>query len=175
MPLTATATVPPTRLTPPAIYRTSSDVRSGSSLYFNRELEEFAKFKESETSSRTLQLEALFSLLFAELEHAAAHPDDWDSYGAPAPNYETVSLTRDLLAQARKQVLEPITVVASAEGGIATYFMRGGGTCYIEHQNSGDSVLVMYSDDGPSTVVDLDELNRDNERALKMIREYLIG
>src|SRR5664279_4753094 len=86
------------------IYRVSTGVPSGDPGYSERELQQFLELKQREVSSRTLQLEAVFSVLYLELEAVSAYRDNWDSYGAPAPTPETVRLARKLLAQAREQL-----------------------------------------------------------------------
>ncbi|MGH9620060.1 MAG: hypothetical protein ACRD45_10200 [Bryobacteraceae bacterium] len=134
----------------------------------------FETLKESEISSRSLQLTAVFAVLDSQLSKVAKYSDNWDSYGAPAPAVSALDLTRHLLQAARLNLVEPTTVVASAEGGVATYFIRGRKICYIEYQNSGEGVLGMYGDQVPTAIVEIATDHQSTTEALKQIREYFL-
>lgn len=160
-----------TSLAPSALYRRREDVRT-SSDYFELEKTNFRKFKESEEGSSLLRFEAVFSVLEQELKKAAQYRDDWDSYGAPAPSTQSVEAAEAFLDAAREQFLEPTTVVASAEGGIATYFMSGVRTGYMEYRNTGEFILGMYGTGEPIVQEGIAD-GSERLQSLFQIREYL--
>jgi lysylphosphatidylglycerol synthetase-like protein (DUF2156 family) len=66
----------------------------------------------------------------------------------------------------------PSSVVASAEGGIATYFFKNDKSAYIEYRNSGGAVVVMYDRDSDPIVNEIDQREQAAEAALRTIGEY---
>ena len=58
--------------------------------------------------------------------------DNWDSYGAERPSDATRENTLDLLRRLKRRGFAPSAVIASAEGGIATYFFHASKTAYVE-------------------------------------------
>ncbi len=171
MPFAATGPSLYTSLAPSALYRRREDVRT-SSDYFELEKTNFRELKKSEEGSSLLRFEAVFSVLEQELKKAAQCCDDWDSYGASAPSAQSVKAAEAFLDSAREQFLEPTTVVASAEGGIATYFMSGARTAYMEYRNTGEFILGMYGADQPVVQEGISD-GSERLRSLFQIRDYL--
>src|SRR5271169_6730651 len=61
--------------------------------------------------------DASFILLGERLTELAGIVDDWDSYGAPTPNPETIASARRTIEKLRSNELLPEMVAPSAEGG----------------------------------------------------------
>jgi hypothetical protein len=81
---------------------------------------------------------------------------NWDSYGAPSPNANAVQASREVLKHLAENHILPTSIVASAEGGIAIYFMRGERSAYIESDNEGDQTLVLYGRQIPTEVLEVE-------------------
>jgi hypothetical protein len=78
--------------------------------------------------------------------------DNWDSYGAERPSDATRENTLDLLRRLKRRGFAPSAVIASAEGGIATYFFNASKTAYVEFRNSGEIIAAMYDADSDPIV-----------------------
>jgi len=78
--------------------------------------------------------------------------DDWNSYGAEAPNQWTVDCARELLKSLASEDLEPSNINASAEGGICLSFKTKTHYSDIECFNTGE-VFVVTSENGENTKV----------------------
>ena len=82
---------------------------------------------------------------------------DWDSYGAEPPSADAVQASREILMEIAGAQILPSTIVPSAEGGVSIYFMTktGNRTAYVESDNQGSQVLVMYDRDGTTEVLEV--------------------
>lgn len=158
---------------PSAIYKNTADIRIGSMEPFSRELAFYSKIRRSEDASGVLQLLSLAWLLEQEIQKAESYSHDWDSYGAPPPTSLAANLTRALLNFAISLRVAPTTIVASAEGGIAIYFLRTGKSAYFEFRNTGQSMLVMYDDSGYCDIFDVDTSDASILKALEKVRGYI--
>lgn len=159
----------------PAIYCMTLDSLPASREYRSEvELVRIYQARKAVLNSRNLQRESLFGALFGELERAESYSDNWDGYGAPKPDPSTAAFTRRLLVCSRRAGLDPATVVASAEGGIATYFMRDESAAYIEFKNSGEAVFAMYGrPDSSPNVIEIQRTEKAFESALQAIVNHL--
>jgi hypothetical protein len=130
------------------------------------------EIQESLNKSCALRVEPVFYSRLEELRLAASVSDDWDSYGAPAPTRDSVDRTRRLLEHMKNRQFLPTTIVPSAEGGIAAYFISGTRTAYVEYRNSGETVIAMYDAVGEPAIKELrpDENDLDS---LEAVRSYL--
>ncbi|MEX0702321.1 MAG: hypothetical protein WD069_09520 [Planctomycetales bacterium] len=77
--------------------------------------------------------------------------DNWDGYGAPAPNERASSVLRLGLSYLIERNLFPTAVLPTAEGGIAMTFRSGERFASIEFLNDGDIVALMKRDDRPES------------------------
>lgn|ERR1017187_1020666 len=156
---------------PSAFYRTRGDIVTGSSGKL--EVDRFLELRRSETGSGYLTTEAEFSAIEQQLHRVASYNCGWDSYDAEAPDPATVEMTKRLLKHMRQSGFVPSSIVASVEGGIATYIFKGGKTAYIEYRNSGETVAAMYDRESHPIVMELDTSEGSALEALNRIREYL--
>ncbi len=99
----------------------------------------------------------------------------WDSYEAPAPTDIAISATRQLLNALKRISFLPTTIVPSAEGGIAVYFMKGDKIVFIENFNTGDSILAMYDSNSEPQILDLVLEQLNQEQAIEKVRNYLVA
>jgi len=126
----------------------------------------------SKEMSRSLTLESDFASAESELELAARLENDWDSYGAAAPSVEAIRRAGELLRDLRAKQFLPTTIVPSAEGGVAFYFISGDRTSYIEYRNSGEAILAMYAPVGEPEIREL-RPGTDDFDSIKAVRSYL--
>ena len=86
------------------------------------------------------------------LSQFATLKEDWDSYGAPAPNQIAIALAHKILEALAEVDSNPPTIDPSAEGGICLSFRFGDRYGDIECLNSGE-VLAAISNGGTGTEV----------------------
>lgn len=94
--------------------------------------------------SRKSAHEDPWRLLQAQFADLAKLRDDWNSYGAPAPNGQATSLARMVLDHARGMSIYPHAVVPSTEGGVTLVFSRDSRYGDIECFNDGE-ILALTS------------------------------
>ena len=97
-----------------------------------------------------------------ELDRICGMETNWDSYGAEPPGADAIRASREILEELAGALILPSTIVASAEGGVSIYFMRGNRTAYVESYNHGSQALVLYDQQGNTDVL---ELGRDIPRS----------
>ena len=71
--------------------------------------------------------------------------NNWDSYGAPAPNRVAIQAAQRVLDALQHAGLKPDRIVPSAEGGVGIVFFRGDRYADFECFNDG-GVLIGMSD-----------------------------
>lgn len=76
--------------------------------------------------------------LQSQLAGLADLGDDWNGYGAAAPNKNALSLADRMLTVLNELDLLPSRIVASADGGVSLVFLIPGGYVDIECFNEGD-------------------------------------
>jgi hypothetical protein len=137
-------------------------------------LEKFEQFlAESLNTSRFLLIEKLYLDLCSSLYRYSFLQDNWDSYGAEKPSPRATAATARFLARLHSELFMPNRLIPSAEGGIAVYFRAGTKTSYLEYRNSGEIILAMYDKHSDPIVIELNESDADESRALRLIREYI--
>lgn len=75
----------------------------------------------------------------SELASLLAAGDDWDSYGAPAPNQEAFLLASYALSVLFDMDCEPTSIAPSTEGGIGISLDREGRIASLELTNDGEA------------------------------------
>lgn len=140
---------------PPAIYDVAPSLRTASGAYSAIVLDPLrAEAIRAVSSSQSLRRQSVFGVLLGELERAASYPDNWDGYGAEGPSKLAVDRGYAFLEECRTtSTLVPTTIVASAEGGIAAYFIADERVAYVEFANCGEVVLAMYGKGGSAPEV----------------------
>lgn len=90
-----------------------------------------------------------FATSSKELTDLGKLKDDWDGYGATAPNYASISTAKAILELMRDVELKPDRITSIPEGGVAIYFSRPGGFAGLECHNSTDLVAFNKSPEEP--------------------------
>lgn len=80
----------------------------------------------------------LLVTLQSQLAELADLRDDWNGYGAEAPNESALSAAGGVLNILNELDLLPSRIVASADGGVSLVFLIPGGYVDIECFNEGD-------------------------------------
>jgi hypothetical protein len=74
--------------------------------------------------------------------------DNWNSYGAPAPQKEAVHKASLFVATLCVSQIFPIRAMPTSEGGIGLRFKRGARRALFEFLNTGHTNLILYEEDG---------------------------
>lgn len=98
---------------------------------------------------------------------------DWDSYGAEAPNAEAIGWAKKITRLADAVGIRPTAIVASAESGIGIAFKRDGRYADIEAFNAGDILALTSDGTGTPHVWTVERSDSGIAQALKAIRDYL--
>jgi hypothetical protein len=99
--------------------------------------------------------------------------DNWDSYGAPAPNATAMAHAEDVLEVLWELDLEPTSVGPCADGGVAIAFTRGNRAALLECFNSGEITSGTSNGPGTTRVHDVMPDKQDLRSSLEEIRDYL--
>ena len=78
-----------------------------------------------------------------KLEKLAALPDDWNGYGAHAPNETAIHNATQFLEELATKNLEPSRILASAADGVSLCFFRSQKYAEIECYNTGESIAII--------------------------------
>lgn len=101
----------------------------------------------------SLQLAIFPSVTFQPtIRRLLSFADNWDSYGAPAPNFVAGINAELVLEELTPADPTPTRIVASAEGGIAITFRDGSKYADIETLNTG-IILAVLSDRTTTPIV----------------------
>ena len=87
-----------------------------------------------------------------QLTQLSTLDDDWDSYGAEAPNQWAINCAREVLKNLSSEDLKPSSIDASVEGGVCLSFQTKSHYGDIECFNSGE-VFAVISKNGEDTEV----------------------
>lgn len=99
--------------------------------------------------------------------------DNWDTYGAEAPNPQTISDAISLLVQMEHMRFLPSEVLASSEGGIALSFKSASRYADIELLNSGEVLAVVAEGSQQQPVAwEVKKTARDFEEAIYRIYDF---
>jgi len=113
-----------------------------------------------------------FEPLRRQLDEIRGLSDDWDGSGAPAPTFQVISTVSEALPLTQF-VSSPVSLVPSAEGGVAISFSRYDRVGQVEFANTGEIVALTYSDD--SDPITWNVSIRDLRKTLKSIRDFVSG
>lgn len=110
-----------------------------------------------------------------KLMRFAEWKENWDSYGAPAPNATALKNALRIAKLLLAPDLERANIVPSAEGGIGFSFSVDDRYADIECSNEGDFLGVRYSGMETPVLIDLDGSDRSIQSALEEIRKHVRG
>lgn len=98
------------------------------------------------------------------LHDLAALPDNWNSYGAIAPNPKALAQAQNVLQQLSDLDFEPSRIDPSAENGVCLSFRAGNRYADIECFNSGDVLAVTSDGSGQPQIWEIIAASRDGLR-----------
>jgi hypothetical protein len=105
--------------------------------------------------SRYLKSQNVFDALGSEIDRLLQTPDNWNSYGSPAPSELAVKNTYPILQALRVKLVQPERVLPSADGGVAFIFVSDTiSRAAIESLNGGNSHVLLYDLDGNSETIE---------------------
>jgi hypothetical protein len=78
-----------------------------------------------------------------KLQKLSVLPENWNSYGAHAPNQVAITSAKQFLGELNSRNLEPSRIVASAANGVSLCFFRPQKYAEIECYNTGESVAII--------------------------------
>jgi hypothetical protein len=87
--------------------------------------------------------ESPFPGLFRRIRSLGDLEDDWNSYGAAAPNTKARFWAHRVLEEMVRANIAPVSVSASSDEGVAIFFVRPGKRASIECLNSGEILGVL--------------------------------
>jgi len=99
----------------------------------------FANNSESDEARR----HAWFSDADRDLRNLANLSDNWNGYGAEAPNLTARRSARMVLDNLERINLQPSRIISSAAGGVSLCFFRPMKYAEVECYNSGESVAII--------------------------------
>ena len=110
---------------------------------------------------------------YKKLSRLVSLENDWDSYGAEAPNRVSIDAARNVLDVLAEVDFEPTSVDPSAEGGVCLSFRRGNRYGDIECFNSGEILAVTSSGGDDTRVWEIRGFDQHLETALSKIRTFV--
>ena len=119
------------------------------------------------------QLKGSFDELRSQLKSTEELSDDWDTYGAEAPNDRARILAATVLEKLEAKSLIPTVILPSVEGGIGVAFAEGETQAGIEIYNTGEMVASIWTAVYRPTVWELTDSSVELEKAIDTIRVRL--
>jgi hypothetical protein len=135
-----------------------------------------AKSEHLENEVRQTIFWAAMSLVFEakkQLDELAQLGNDWDSYGAPAPNATAVRNATTILGRMRPFDLAIARIVPSAEGGVAICFAKADRYADLEAANDGGILGVRYVGMDRPVLIETNGSEASIDSALNEIREHI--
>ena len=117
--------------------------------------------------------EALIDIRERRLMQLAEWKENWDSYGAPAPNAAALANVLRIAKLMLASDLERASIVPSAEGGIGFSFSVDDRYADIECSNEGKFLGVRYIGMGTPVLIEIDGSEHSIQAALEKIREHV--
>lgn len=98
--------------------------------------------------------------------------DNWDSYGAPAPNDQAATNAERVLRLLQYFELSIARVLPSAEGGIGICFAQHDSYADVECSNDGEIIGVRYVGAAAPTLIEINGTDDSIRAGLQTIREH---
>ena len=99
--------------------------------------------------------------------------DDWDGYGAPAPNSQSADLAKSAIDIASAEGLSFDRLAPAGEGGIGLCFIRGEKYADIECLNDGEIFSALSDGHGHRDVIQVQATASGLKKATRRIGEFL--
>lgn len=114
-----------------------------------------------------------FSVSEKKIRELSQLSNDWDSYGAEAPNGKATYWAWQILLELRGLGLAPSSVLPSVEGGVGITFRRDGKYADIECFNTGEILAIQSDGSGQPSAWEVEP--GAIKETLTTIRAYLNG
>ncbi len=109
----------------------------------------------NDDKSRVFSTYIAFAKLSRRLEELIHTEPDWNTYGSPAPTAGAIANAKEVLQLLQQKSLQPESVEASADGGVAFTFVSDTiSRAAIECLNTGDSHVLLYDLKANSQTID---------------------
>lgn len=115
----------------------------------------------------------MLKIFETRLAQLRAVQENWDSYGAPAPNAASIESARHVLDLMDLNDLIPTQILPSAEGGIGICFVKGDRYADIECSNDGEILGVYYTGKEMPRLLETDSTDSSVKNAIQKIRDHL--
>jgi hypothetical protein len=124
-------------------------------------------------NSRYLSSQSGFHLFAERLEQISETPENWNSYGSPAPNSLAIANAKPILGALRTKLLLPERILPSAEGGVAfTFVSETPSRAVIESLNDGERYVLLYDLQGNSKTIEWS--TDETEHGLNLVEEIRV-
>lgn len=114
-----------------------------------------------------------FLALFHRLEGMRSLKNNWDSYGAQAPNARAIFYAQEILSSLAHRNLLPDRVNPSVEDGVTFSYRRGEHYADIEFFNSGEVLAATIDGGGEPDVWNVTMTNEEIGHTVERIRKFL--
>lgn len=98
--------------------------------------------------------------------------DDWDGYGAIAPNFQAITAAKSIIDSCQGKIV-PTSTRPALDGGVLVVFDHGSKSAYFECKNSGLVYLIENEWPNQSTCAPISFTPIGIASALDQIIEYL--
>jgi hypothetical protein len=108
-----------------------------------------------------------------QLKSLRSLKDDWNGYGSSAPNNIALRNSQTVLDILHRINFPPISIVPSAEDGIAISFAIGKSRAIIECYNDGNIAAAMYKIDSEPLVWNVGISEEDIKESINQIYDFI--
>jgi hypothetical protein len=113
------------------------------------------------------------SLFQKQLKSMRNLQNDWNGYGSSAPNSIAIRNSQTVLDILHILNFSPISIVPSAEDGIAISFAKGKKRAIIESYNDGNIAAAKYEIDGEPLVWNVGISEEDIKESINRIYDFI--
>jgi hypothetical protein len=110
-----------------------------------------------------------------QLKSLRSLQDDWNGYGSSAPNDIALINSQTVLDILHEMNFPPITIVPSAEDGIAISFANHNNNAVIECYNDGDIWAIKYKINAEPELMEIGDSISEISEGLDRIYTFLYG
>ena len=119
------------------------------------------------------QIKRRFETHRDQLDQTAFLQENWNTYDSEPPNILARTITSKILNLLEEELLSPVRLSPSADGGIALSFVENKNRAIIEVYNSGEIAAATYADIGDPIVWDVENTSDSIKAAIHKIRVRL--
>lgn len=137
----------------------------------------YAKYHEATPNKSKQQLIPSRSarLLAKKIDDLASLAQNWNSYGAEAPNSIAINAARGILERLIEKNFLPGKAVPSAENGVALVFTKNDRYADIECFNTGEIIAMLMDGKAVRGVFQLNFDNNEIDLTIEQLSNYING